>query len=186
VTPDRLAAVLTIGGSAVFLVGAAIGVPAVFAQADADARLHLLRDNLTRWRIAQPLYALGPLLVAAGVGVLAAETSSPAARAALTASFLALASGGLAWVRSVHQQAVRVAEFAHRALPAWPFATYVPLTIGGLALLAIGLLADHVAPLIAWVSVAADAAFLAAYLRFSDLPPFVFYLLLPAIAVALW
>jgi hypothetical protein len=185
-TPDRLAAILTIAGSAAFLAGAAIGVPAVFTQADADARLRLLRDNLTRWRIAQPLYALGPPLVAVGVGVLAARTSSPAARAAVTTSFLALTAGGLAWARSVHQRAIRVVEFAHAALPAWPFATYVLLTIGGLALLAIGLLADDVAPAIAWVTVVADAAFLAAYLRFSDLPPFVFYLLLPAIAVALW
>jgi hypothetical protein len=31
-------------------------------------------------------------------------------------------------------------------LPPRPFATYVLLTIGGLALLAVGLLADHVAP----------------------------------------
>jgi hypothetical protein len=36
------------------------------------------------------------------------------------------------------------------------------------------------------VTLAADVAFLAAYLRFSDLPPFVFYLLFPAIAVSLW
>lgn len=185
-TPDRLAAVLTVGGSAVFLLGAAVGVPAVFTQPDPDARLRLLRDNLTRWRIAQPLYALGPLLVAAGIGVLGAGMSSQAARTAVAISCLALAAGGLAWTRSVHQRTIRVTEFAHGTLPAWPFATYVLLTIGGLALLAVGLLADHRAPGAAWVTIAADVTFLAGYLRFADLPPFLFYLLFSAIAAALW
>ncbi|HET9143217.1 hypothetical protein [Actinophytocola sp.] len=39
--------------------------------------------------------------------------------------------------------------------------TYILLTIGGLALLAAGLLADHRAPGLAWVTVAADVTFLA-------------------------
>ncbi len=38
---------------------------------------------------------------------------------------------------------------------------------------------------LAWASIVADLTFLAAYLSFSDLPPFVFYLLFPAIAVVL-
>jgi hypothetical protein len=53
-------------------------------------------------------------------------------------------------------------------------------------LLAVGLLADHISPWLAWVSIAADLTFLAAYLSFSDLPPFVFYLLFPVIAAVLW
>jgi hypothetical protein len=55
-----------------------------------------------------------------------------------------------------------------------------------LALLAAGLLTDDDAPGIAWVTIAADLTFLAAYLSLSDLPPFVFYLLFLAIAAALW
>jgi hypothetical protein len=184
-TADRLAAVLTAGGSAVFLLGAAIGVPTVFTQRDPDARLLLLQDNLTRWRIAQPLYGLGPLLVAVGIGVLATTASGNAARATVTVAFVALAAGALAWAWSVYQRATRVAEFAHGTLPGWAFATYVLLTIGGVALLAVGLLADDRAPGIAWVSIGADLTFLAAYLVFSDLPPFVFYLLFPVVAAAL-
>ena len=128
----------------------------------------------------------GALLVAAGVGVPATQASSQAARTAVTIAFLALAVGALAWAWSVYQRATRIAEFAHGTLPQWPFAAYVLLTIGGLALLAAGLLANHVAPGIAWVTIAADLTFLAAYLSLSDLPPFVFYLLFLAIAAALW
>jgi hypothetical protein len=35
------------------------------------------------------------------------------------------------------------------------------------------------------VTIAADVAFPAAYVRHSDLPPFVFYLLLPVVAASL-
>ena len=185
-TPHRIAAVLTIGGSAVFLLGAAIGVPTVFTQRDPDTRHRLLQTSLTRWRIAQPLYALGPLLVAAGIGVLATEASSQAARMAVTISSLALTAGALAWTWSVYQRATRITEFAHRTLSNWPFTTYILLTIGGLALLAVGLLADHRAPGLAWVTIGADITFLAAFLWLSDLPPFVFYLLFPMIAAARW
>jgi hypothetical protein len=118
-------------------------------QRHPHARLRLLQNNLTRWRTAQPLYGLGPLLVAAGVGVLATEASSQAARTAVTLAFLALTTGALTWTWSVYQRATRIAEFAHATLPQWPFATYILLTIGGLALLAAGLLADHIAPGIA-------------------------------------
>jgi hypothetical protein len=183
VTPHRLAAVLTIVGSGVFLLGAAIGVPAVFMQRDPDARLRLLNDSLTSWRIAQPLYALGPLLVAAGIGVLATGTAT---HTTVTIASLALTAGALAWAWSVYQRAIRVTEFAHGTLPRWPFVAYILLTIAGLALLAAGLIANHTTPAIAWVTIAADLIFLVAYLRFSDLPPFVFYLLFLVVAAALW
>jgi hypothetical protein len=186
VTAHRLAAVLIAGGSAVFLLGAAVGVPTVFLQRDPATRHHLLRNNLNRWRTAQPLYGLGPLLAAAGVGVLAGEASSPAARTAATIAFSALAAGAVAWARSLYQRTTRVAEFAYGTLPRWPFATYVLLTICGLALLAVALLADHRTQAVAWTTIAADIAFLTAYLRTSDLPPFVFYLLLPVVAAAHW
>jgi hydrogenase/urease accessory protein HupE len=184
-TPHRLAAVLLVGGSATFLLGAAIGVPTVFTNREPAARLRLLDDNATRWRAAQPLYGLGPLLVAVGVGVLATDASSGVARTAVTIAFLALACGAFAWAWSVYQRAIRIGDFARGTLRRWPFATYVLLTIGGLALVAVGLLADRVAPGVAWVTIAADLVFLAGYLAYADLPPFVFYLLFPAIAAAL-
>jgi hypothetical protein len=62
--------------------------------------------------------------------------------------------------------------------PGWPFTTYVLLTIGGLALLCIGLLTADFPVWVGWVTLDAAIVFLAAYLRFGDIPPFVFYALL--------
>ena len=194
-----VASVLLIGGSVVFLVGAAIGVPRVFMERDPGARPRLLRARPRAWRWAQPLYAGGPLLAAAGVVVLAASagqhstaggadqlgTAGAGPRAMLAAAGAALVAGAAAWARCVHQRTARVADFAHGRLPGWPFTTYILLTVAGLALLGAGLPAGGFPAWLGWLVLAADAAFLAAYLRLRDLPPFVFYLLLIAVGSAL-
>jgi hypothetical protein len=52
------------------------------------------------------------------------------------------------------------------------------LTIGGLALLGVGLLAGRFPLWLGWLTLGTDVVFLAGYLWFKDIPPFVFYLLL--------
>jgi hypothetical protein len=184
VTRDHTAGILLIVGSVIFLVGAAVGVPRVFTEPDPQARLRLLTEHLVAWRIAQPLYGLGPLIAAAGVGALAAAAPTHATRATFTAACLALAVGALAWAWSLYLRGTRVAEFASGTLPGWPFATYVLLTIGGLALLGAGLLAGRFPVWLGWLALGADLVFLVGYLWFKDLPPFVFYLLLLLVGLA--
>jgi hypothetical protein len=62
-------------------------------------------------------------------------------------------------------------DFALGNLPWWPFATYVLLTIGGLAPLGIGLLAGDYAAWLGWLVLAADVLFLGLYLAMRDIPP---------------
>jgi hypothetical protein len=184
-TGDRTAGLLLIVGSVVFLVGAAVGVPRVFTEPDPQARLRLLTEHLGAWRAAQPLYGLGPILAAAGVGWLAAAATTRGTRAALAVACLALAVGALAWAWSLYLRGTRVAEFASGTLPGWPFATYVLLTIGGLALLGAGLLAGGYPMWLGWLTLGADLLFLAGYLWLGDIPPFVFYLLLLLVGLVL-
>jgi hypothetical protein len=84
----------------------------------------------------------------------------------------------LPWAWSLYLRGTRIREFAFGTLPGWPFATYVLLTIGGLALLGIGLLNGGFPAWLGWFTLGADLVFLTGYLRFEDIPPFVFYLLL--------
>jgi hypothetical protein len=97
--------------------------------------------------------------------------------ATFAAACLALVVGALAWAWSLYLRGIRVSEFAFGTLPGWPFATYVLLTIGGLALLGVGLLAGRFPVWLGWLTLGADIVFLAGYLWFKDIPPFVFYLL---------
>jgi hypothetical protein len=183
VTTERTGAILLIVGSAVFGVGAVVGVPGVFTQRDPQVRLRMLTERLRAWQVAQPLSGAGPVIAAAGVAFLAAA-SDEGGRAVLAASCAALAIGALAWGWSLYLRGTRVSEFAFGTLPGWPFATYVLLTIGGIALLAVGMLIGDFRPWLGWLTLGTDVVFLAAYLRFEDIPPFVFYVLLTLVGLA--
>jgi hypothetical protein len=185
VTASQIGAVLLIAGSTVFLIGAAVAVPMVFTQSNPAARLRLLEAHTGAWRAGQPFYALGPMVAAAGLACLAVGAPAGRTRALLWIASSALLLGALPWAWSVYLRAVRIPQFAHGTLPGWPFTIYVLLTIGGLGLLGIALLAGGQPPWLGWLTLAGDALFLVAYLRFNDIPPFVFYVLLTLVGVVL-
>ena len=90
----------------------------------------------------------------------------------------------MAWCWSVYLRTIRFRKFALGELPRWPFASYVVLTIAGLALLGAGLVAADAPAWAGWLTLAADLLFLVVYVRFRDIPPFVFYVLLAIVGVA--
>lgn len=181
---DQVAGILLIVGSSVFGLGAAIGVPQVFTERDPQTRHRMLRERLTIWRLAQPFYGLGPIIASAGVGYLAGAAHTGGwTRTLFAAACLALGIGALTWSWSVYLRATRISEFAFGTLPGWPFATYVLLTIGGLGLLGIGLLAGSLPVWLGWLTLGADILFLGIYVRFRDIPPFAFYLVLALVGV---
>ncbi len=178
------AGVLLLVGSGVFFVGASFGVPLVFIESRPDERLRMLEERLLAWRLAQPFYALGPLIAAAGVGVLAGA-STGSSRVALAIACAALGAGALSWSWSTYLRGTHHREFAAGTLPGWPFAVYVWLTLVGLMALGVGLLLADLPAWVGWLTLGADVVFAAVYVRFRDIPPFVFYLLLVPVGLAL-
>jgi hypothetical protein len=173
-----------IAGSVIFLVGAAVGVPGIFAEPDRETRLRMIEERLFLWRLAQPFYAIGPLVASAGVGYLAVGSTDSGGALLFWLSFLLLMIGALCWSWSVYLRTTRYREFALGGLPVWPFAGYVLLTLGGLALLGAGLLVAAFPGWVGWLTIGADALFLMVFLRQKDIPPFVFYLLLTVVGAA--
>jgi hypothetical protein len=155
----------------------------VFTEPEPERRLEMLDADLRRWRIGQPLYAIGPLMTALGIGALAAATSG-ATRLWLMLAFVLMGLGALMWSWSVYLRFGHVEQFALGELPWWPFAGYVWLTVAALLVLGVGLLTWASPAWGAWVSVAAAILFGLAFARFGDLPPFVFYLVLPVVSVS--
>ena len=182
---SRTAGEFLIAGSFIFGVGASLGVPRVFMTADPHARLSLLERHSTRWRIAQPVYALGPLFAAAGVGLVAADEGDTVAQVFCLTASATLVIGAGTWSYSCYLRGTRPEDFAVGNLPGWPFATYVVLTIAGLALFGGGLQAGDYSSWLGWSVVAADLAFLALYAATRDIPPFIFYLLLTFVGLIL-
>jgi hypothetical protein len=102
----------------------------------------------------------------------------------LAASCATLAAGALSWGWSLYLRGTRVSDFALGARPSWPFATYALPTIAGIGLLALGLLIGDFRTWLGWVTLCADVVFLVGYLALKDIPPFVFYLLLTLVGLA--
>ncbi|HQR81032.1 MAG TPA: hypothetical protein PLT68_12505 [Actinomycetota bacterium] len=180
--PDTTAGVALITGPAIFLLGAAIGVPRVFTEPDREKRRQMLEARLVWWRVSQPLYAVGALITSLGVGALAAVSNS-VTRTCLGASSGLLLLGALAWSWAVYLRGVHPHEFTLGELPGWPFATYVWSTLAGLLLLGGGLLLGAWPSWLGWLVLACDALFAVAYLRTRDIPPFVFYLLFLVVGI---
>lgn len=95
------------------------------------------------------------------------------------------ADGGTGWGWSLYLRGTRIAAFAFRTLPEWPFAAYVLLTTGGLMLLGVGLLLRGFPNWLGWLTCNASIAFSIVYVLWRDIPPFVFYVLLTAVGVML-
>ena len=180
---STIAGALMVSGSVLFFLGAGLAVPRVFIEPDGEEKLRMLTERSLRWRLGQPLYALGALVAAVGVGVLAAEDDATSGTW-LAVSCALLLLGALAWSWSVYQRALRAREFALGLLPGWPFVVYVGLTLAGLFLLALGILTGDWPDWLGWIILGADLLFLVAYLRYRDLPPFVFYILLSVVGLA--
>ncbi len=181
---EETSAVLLVVGSTVFGIGASLGVPSVFTTSNRETRRELLARHRKRWQLAQPLYALGPLVTSVGVGLLAAAQDERAAASLFVVAGVLLFVGACAWSYSCLLRGTRPVDFALGKLPGQPFATYVWLTLGGLALLGVALLSAGYPGWLGWLVVGADVAFLVMYLTMHDIPPFVFYVLLTVVGVA--
>jgi uncharacterized membrane protein YuzA (DUF378 family) len=180
----QTAGVLFIAGSTIFNFGAGIGVPRIWTEPDPHARLRMLEERRTMWRIAQPFYGLGAITAGVGAGYLAVDATGRT-RFLLSVACVAMIVGALAWCWSLSLRGTRIEDFVFGRQPAWPFVTYVLLTIAGLALLGAGLLTGDFPTWLGWLVLVADLAFLGAYVGYKDVPPFVFYLLLLVAGIAL-
>jgi hypothetical protein len=193
----QTAGLLFIVGSAVFDFGVGIGVPRVWMERDQNTRLRMLEAGRVSWRIAQPLVGLGAIIAGAGAGYLAVDAATRSSQVVFTIACAAMMGGALAWCWSLYLRGTRIEDFVFGRQPAWPFLTYVLLTISGIALVGVGMLVGEFADArgggstqqfptwLAWLLIVADVGFLAAYIGYKDIPPFVFYLLLLVAGITL-
>jgi hypothetical protein len=184
-TARETGALLLVVGSLIFLAGAALGVPRVFTERDREKRLQMLTERLTAWRAAQPLYALGPLVAATGVGVVAAGTRTPpSAQSCRSRAWLSESArsreAGPSTCTGRESRTSRSAGCPDGRLPSTCSSRSAGFSFSGPVSSSAAFLRGLVGS-----RVAANLVFLAAYLRFGDLPPFVFYLLLILVGIAI-
>ena len=175
---QRVDALLMVLGSIIFLVGALSPISLkVFSTPDAGKRLATIRAGRRAWRIDQVWYALGPIVTALGIGLVAYRFRSSPATLPAYMSFATMAIAAVPWTWTVYRRAVDPEAFTEGSLPAWPFAAYTVLTQVGLAALGTVLLRTAVPTWVSWMLIAASATLFALYLARRDMPPFIYYVL---------
>ncbi len=65
---ERVAAIILLVGSALFLIAAFVPVSQVFAEPSPAAKLEIITSNPTAWTTAQVLFGLGASIAAIGLG----------------------------------------------------------------------------------------------------------------------
>jgi hypothetical protein len=175
-TVERLSAIMTIGGSALFIGAALLPVSRVFVQPSPARKLEIINALPNVWTAAQILFAMGAVLTAAGLALAAFQFRAEAATWLVYASAAAVLVGALLWTWHVYGRAVDPAAFTQGALPAWPWFAYFVLTPIGLAGIGVALLRSPLPEWVGWLLIGSMVLVLIATAIFRDIPPGVYYL----------
>ena len=179
----RTAGWVLLAGAAVFVAVAFAPASFVFGMSDAAERRAYLDRHATSWRWGQVPFAGGAVVSAVGLLVLGRELDGTPGTAVSWAGVLALVAS-LPWVEHCRRRALSSEDFLEGRLPGWHFVVYVWGTLAALAVTALALLHTDLPRWSAWFVLGATACFTAAWLRFRDLPPFLFYVVTGVLGAA--
>jgi hypothetical protein len=175
VSVERIAALITIVGSVMFLVAALLPTARVFIEPSAVRKLEIITASPGLWTAAQIGFGLGAALTAVGLAIAAFHLREQSLTWLAYASVALLAVGALAWAGHLYARADDPATFASGGLPAWPLVTYFVLTPAGLAGIGIILLRSSVPDWVGWLLVGSMVLILVATAVARDNVPLVYY-----------
>jgi hypothetical protein len=183
---DRTSAAVIVIGSALFLAAAFSPISRVFGIRDSAERLEVISSAPNQWLFAQALFALGAVVTAVGVALLAIALAGESFAGRLHASAALMGIGSLLWTIHVYMRAVDPARFTAGGIPLWLYAGYALATIVALTLLGLALLQTVLPPWVGWLNVGGAALFLLLALVFGDLPPLLFYLVTLTVGIVVY
>lgn len=177
------AGLVLLAGAAVFVAVAFAPASFVFGISDEAERRAYLERHARSWRWGQLPFAAGAVVSAVGLLVLGVDLDGGAGTAIAWAGGLAIAAS-LPWAEHCRRRALSAEDFLEGRLPWWQFVVYVWGTLAALGVTGLALLGTELPRWTAWLVLGAAAGFTAAWLRFRDLPPFVFYVVTGVLGAA--
>jgi len=170
----QVSAVVMIVGSVLFIIGSNLPISSrVFPEPDPAAKLQSITDAPGEWIAAQVLFALGPIVTAIGVALLAYHVRDRSFAPLMWTSTGLLVAGTAFWLWTVVARGADPEAFADGSLPAWPEFLFLVLTQLGLGILGVALLFSSLSAWVGWVVVVVMALTLILTLVFGDIVPFV-------------
>jgi hypothetical protein len=173
---QKVAAIVVVVGSILFLAAAFSPVSRVFGVRDVDERLAILSAAPTQWQVSQVGFGLGAVVTALGIALLAPAFRGPITGLLAGAAALLLVGAGF-WVWHVWLRAADPPAFVRGDLPHWNFVVYSLLSQVGFALAGVALLRAGLPAWVGWMLIGGMGLFLVLMVVFRDMPPFVYYVL---------
>jgi hypothetical protein len=177
VTALRVASLIIIAGSIVFLIAAFSPITRVFAMKSAEDKWQLISASTNAWVIAQVMFALGATATAVGVLLAGGALQGKPTDAVFYVAGALLLVGAIAWSWHAYLRGHDPRAFVDGTLPGWHFVLYSLLTLAAFGLLGYSLLKMGFPSWSAWVLMAGSSVLLVLYLVFRDMPPAVYYLM---------
>jgi hypothetical protein len=185
-TIERLAGVVLLTGSLLFIVAAFLPISWVFGERDPEKKLEMINAALGSWKFAQVLFGAGAAAASTGLLFVYLHLRNSEANTAVLIAFVCSAVGAVLRAWHTYLRAVDPNEFVYRLLqPNWLAGAYFVLTMAALFALGIGLLKTEYQPWVGWMNIIASIVFILIAIIFGDIPPFVFYIITAITAVVL-
>ena len=174
---ERVAAIILLVGSVLFIIAAFMPVSRVYAGPSQATRLEIITSNRTAWSASQVLFGLGASIAAIGLGFVAHHLRGAPGAVWAYIGLAAVILGAVLWDGLVYLRAVDPEGFVEGRLVGWLFPAYTLLTQVGLIAFGVSYLRAGYPAWLGGVTVGGAIIFFIIYLVFRDIPPFVYYIL---------
>lgn len=181
----RISAVLLILGTLLTYTGFGIFPWRIYTERDTEQRLNLLAEWPQRWKLAQSFVVLGAMTSMAGsVFLVPLFSGSPGFMLAAIAA-AGFVVGHVFWIWQLGLRIAQPQKFGRGELPAFLFFTYAILTLLALACFGAAFWLQGTHQVLGIGVVVSALVVLGLFLKFKDMPPFIFYAISLTIGLAL-
>ncbi len=180
---NKLAGLVLMTGSILFLIAAFLPYSRVFMETDPSARLEILHQRRTQWNIGQVLFIAGSMITVLGLAFLLFNYRGYVPGNWHWISVAILLTGSMLWSWHCIERMNSPEGFVDGTLTPYLFILYSILTQAGLIVLGIFLLQTELANWTGWMLIGGTALMSILMIIFKDMPPFVYYLFTLVLAI---
>jgi hypothetical protein len=188
---ERFAGVGLIVGSVLFFIAAFTPLTYRVIIADVQMRVDLILNDQATWTLLNALFGTGSVIAVVGLMLFAQHVQTISDNALVrSAGFLGAvtaALGALCWVIIVYNRAVLPPQelASNLSINDWIFPAYTLLTQIALLIIGYTLVQSGYPTWLSWGMLVLAGLSILAYIVFKDMPPFVHYVLLMIMGIAL-
>lgn len=188
---QKLAGIVLIVGSVLFMIAAFTPLTFKVIMADIQQRIDLIQNERTGWVLVNILFGIGSVVAVVGLVLFAQHVQSIGDNTPVrVVSYLGAATaalGALCWIIIVYNRAALPPQEVANNLSVnyWIFPAYTLLTQIALMIFGFVLIQSGYPAWLSWGMLVSGGLSIVAYLVFKDMPPFVHYVLLLVMGIAL-